>query len=1093
MARGLFVHTSNRLEELLEALATVLADEPLPPLQDDVVAVPSQGLARWLRLRLAERFGVAGSLRLPFLGSFFAALGRPESAARDPLARDELVFRCWRILRDPDATRELAAPVGYCRDDPDDGKRLQLCLRLARVFDDYQVYRPDLLQRWSDGDDTPQLGLHAPWQARLWRRLLRDAGFVAAAAAGRPRARQRASPGPLLFPELAAPAAAPEANRQPIQLLHLRQQLADPAFATAALPPRLSVFGAGTLPPMFLELLAAISAHVPVHLYVPEPAALEDPDSDNPWLASFGQQAREFAALRAALDERDLRLHRFDLPDLAGRMPARPPGTLLQHLQQEIADLEPPAAGREPFRIAPDDASFRVHDCHSPQRELEVVRDQILAAFAADPGLRAHDVFVLVPDVETYAPIARAVFGPVAEHLPFHVADRSPVRDQPICSTLFALLQLAVSRCEVQDVFRILEEPAVHRRFGLFAGDLPILRERVEQAGIRWGLDADHRARTCHIPAFDDHAWQPGLHRLLLGVATGPVDDLVLGVLPVGDTTSSRDETLARFLTFFQTLWREIEPCARPHPLGAWADHLDRLVAAMFAPGNADDDAAIAHLRAATARLRHVAAATGLVDTLSPAVLRDWLDQALQQSASARGFLAGAVTVAALLPMRTVPARHLFVCGLDDASFPRRPAPLAFDLIAQHRRPGDRDPRSDDRQLLLDVLLAAREALHLTFVGHSQKDDSECAPSVLLAELLDHCDRVATADDDRPARTAIVLRHPLQPWSGRYRDGRDARLFTFSRAQLPALLARLDDPPWFTDPLVPPPDLDGPELPLDRLLEFWKHPPRFFLKVVCGIQVRGDDEPEATTEPFGLDSLDKWRIQDVLVRRAGRRPTAEGPADRLAIVRAHGLLPPFGHGDLAFTELDDETQAFLLAQAHHGPRSRKALRVAIDGLVVTGDVDGVTAEMLVRARMANLKPKDRLAALLVHLAVAVARGDGDATWPARTLALGKDRSCTFRPLDRDTAVAWFLPLLRGYRAGLREPLPFFAETSEQWANGGLAAARAAWRPSQPKFPPESADFSNELCFRGRDPLELPAFAEWAKAVFEAIGATEEPS
>ena len=43
MARGLFVHTSNRLEELLEALATVLADEPLPPLQDDVVAVPSQG------------------------------------------------------------------------------------------------------------------------------------------------------------------------------------------------------------------------------------------------------------------------------------------------------------------------------------------------------------------------------------------------------------------------------------------------------------------------------------------------------------------------------------------------------------------------------------------------------------------------------------------------------------------------------------------------------------------------------------------------------------------------------------------------------------------------------------------------------------------------------------------------------------------------------------------------------------------------------------------------------------------------------------------------------------------------------------------
>ncbi len=1076
---GLFVHTSNRLEDLAEALATVLAAAPLPPLVDEIVVVPSQGIGRWLRQSLAERHGIVAGLRLPFVGTWFhEMLVRPDDRA-DPFAKDALVFRLWQLLGDPAAARELQPAVDYCRDDADDRKKLQLCLRLAGVLDDYQLWRPDLLQRWSAGDDTSELGPHAGWQARLWRRLLPEGTRAA------PRKRRRREQDATLFQ--AAPAKA--LASVPIRVAAMRELLADPARARAALPARLSVFGAATLPPVFVELLASCSAHVPVHLFVPEPAPLAAGDGDNPWLAAFAQETREFASVLAALDDRgDTTVHRFDLGAMSGRENHWPAATVLQHVQQSIGDLEAPRGGRPRHRIDPNDDSLRVHDCHSPHRELEVVRDQILAAFAADPTLQPHDVVVQVPDIETYAPVAQAVFGPVRAYLPFHVADRSPARDLPLCNTVFALLELAVDRVEVHDVFRILEEPAVHRRFGLSLPDLPMLRSRCEQAGIRWGIDAESRAKSCRLPPFDDNAWRPGLERLLLGVATGPCDELVLGVLPVADATSGRDEPLARFLAFAETLFAALPALQRPHPLPAWADLIAQTIAALFRPATIEEEGELARLGACLSRMRELAAQTALVDPLPPAAVRDWLAHSLQQATGTRGFLAGAVTVASVQPLRTVPARLLFVCGLADGTFPRQHRPLAFDLMACARRPGDRDVRLDDRQLFLDLLLAARDKLHLTFVGRSQKDDSECAPSVLLLALLERIDASCTtaATGQRPS-DLLRVRHPLQPWSRRYRTGDDARLFTYGTSTR-ALPDRADDEPaWFQAPLAPPAELLGPELSLGRLLEFWKSPCRFFLREVVDVRLRGEDEGSDTTEPFALDALEVWRVQDQLAR-IGDRPLAA----RKALLRQSGLLPVAGPGDAEFATLDDEVQALLATVRTFGEPASRSLRITHGGVRLSGEIDGVTATCLLRSRVATLKAKDQLAAWIVHVVVAIARHAGE-TWPAETIVVARDQAIRLQALTADDAARALDTLLAGYRAGLTAPLPFFPATSSAWAEASSDPA-AADRKARTKWQPrhnmtgasDSENRDHMLCFRQRDPLATAEFRDWAGRVFHAM-------
>lgn len=1094
MARGLFVHTSTRLEELAEALATVLQRDPLPPLADDTIVVPSQGLARWLKQQLAERFGIAAGLSLPFPGAFLRLLGAPaRGTAPDPFDPDVLPFRIWRLLADAGLAASFGPAVAYVADDPDDRKRFQLCTRIAGVLDDYQLYRPELLPRWAGGDDSQELGTHAGWQARLWRALLHDAGLEAPAPRSATRRRRAAGPGgslPFAEPQQEAPAAG-SAHRVTL----LQQQLADPATATALLPPRLCVFGASTLPPAFVRLLAAASAHVPVHVFVPQPSSAGAGEgSGNALLRRFGAQAHAFAEelADAAQLAAGTGFHHFHLAAMAGRDEGAEPRSLLACLQRDVA------AGRDvaAFALRADDDSLRVHDCHSPQRELEVVRDQILAAFDADATLQPHDVLVLVPDIDRYAPFAHAVFGPVAEHLPFQVADKSPASELPLCASVFAVLQLARERLQVHDVLRLLDEPSVQRRFRIFAGDLPWLRQRCEAAGIRWGLDGASRERTCRVPAFDENAWLPGLDRLLLGVATGPCDDLVLGALPVADATASREELLVRFVHFAHTLFAQLDGLTRPQPLPVWADRVDALVAAMHEPGGADDDAALEHLRDATARLRRLVEQASFSAPVHPIVLQDWLRLSLRQGSGARGFLAGAVTVAALLPMRAVPVRCLFVCGLDDASFPRRDHPVAFDLIAAHAVRGDRSARSDDRQMFLDVLMAARERLHLTFVGRSQKDDSECAPSVVLNELLDQIDRTCTPPRScERARDAVLVRHALQPWSKTYRSGCDARLFTFTRADLEVSSGPVAEAPWFTTPVSPPAPLAAAELSVQTLSEFWWHPCRYFLRHVARIRLPKDDDRDDSTEPFAVGGLDRWRLQDELVRRELRgEPPRRMPA---AHMRATGLLPVGGLGEAAFIDVDDETQRFLAELRGQGNLQRRAVAVTVDGITVRGDVPGVGPNALVYGRLANIKPKDRLRAWLHHVLAAVARADGAAAWPDASRVITRNKTLVLRPLSPDDAREQLALLVNGCRRGITEPLPFFEWSSHEFGkrihdgkdvDAALRAARAKWAPLAPDTwdGGDSEEPDIHLCWRGRDPFAGEQFAELASALWGAV-------
>ncbi|MDD3652304.1 exodeoxyribonuclease V subunit gamma [Immundisolibacter sp.] len=1028
----LHVHHSNRLERLADRLCELIAVPAGPALAPETLVVPNAGMARWLSLAVAQRLGVAANLDCVFPASFVWRVLRaqePSLPALAPAEQGPLLFGLLAAFAAPDRPAEIDR---YLADD-DGLKAWQLARRLADCYERYQLFRPDWLAAWEAGAD-------AGWDAQLWRTL----------AAGRPH--------------------------QGRLLLDLLGRARAGRLVTIGLPGRLSVFGLSALAPAYLALLQALAVRGEVHLYVPDPCAaywhelttprvqarrrrwaqqtvraedLADAAAGgHPLLAAWGQAGRAFAA--QLLDCAAHETEDYDDPGDA---------TLLRRLQRDLLLLEPP----QPAAVAPGDRSIEIHVCHSRLREVQVLHDRLLGLFEAHPDLSPRDCVVMAPDIDAYAPHITAVFdsAPAGRRIPYAIADRAPRAERALAAAFLDLLDLPQSRLPASQVLSLLELPALCRAFGIADASLPRLRALVQQSGARFAFDAAARAEL-GLPPSDEHTWRGGLDRLLLGHASSqPLGDLL--PLPLADSELAQAAGgFAELLRRLRGLQREL---AGPHLPAEWTPRLLAALA-LFEPGDEDEADTLALLRGAVLRLEAEAQAGAGAAPLARAAVKGYLSGALDEPGPARSFITGALTCCRLAPMRAIPFRVVCVLGLNDGEFPRRARPAEFDRLAGDYRPGDRVPRDEDRYLLLEALLAARDTLHLSYVGRRQADNAPLPPSALITELLDVLRQMSDTG-------APVIVHPLQAFSARY--GREPDLVTYAGEWF----ERAPPAPVFAAQPLSPADPDG--WTLDDLLDFVRSPARWFLRGRLGLRLGKLDEAPADDEPFYLAGLDAYAVGQQLVQAhlAGR--TAD---DTYRALRAQGALPAAAAGRRLFDQAWADAGALaaraapLLAQ----PQPDRLVELDIAGTVLTGRLRGLTAAGLVDCQYSKNANGPRVLSLWVrHLAV------NAAGLAVESHLFTREQTVRLAPVQN--AAATLADLVALARQGLCEPLPLLPKSALAYAaanepDRGLQAAWSEWNGNSFQGTAgERDDPDLQVAFRGREPLQEPAFAELAMRVF----------
>jgi exodeoxyribonuclease V gamma subunit len=881
---GLYLHSGNRLELLADALAEVIRAPLSSPLRDETILVQSLGMARWLKLELASRLGVAAGMRFPFPRALALELFQAAGVDTDQQPSFDPKTLTWRIfaLLPGLAAQPAFAPVARYLAGGDGRKRFQLAAQLAAVFDQYLTYRPDMIRSWETGKNGGKsagkkpvagLGDEDQWQPILWRAVCQDWG----------------DGHPALWRESFLKIA--KADR----------------LDRSQLPERLSVFGVSTLPPFHLDLLVALSELIPVHLFQLQPTlhysgdllsqrqqarlrrrgvSLGEGSSDeiagHRLVASLGRTGREFLKLVYENDTLEEADHfavpaSFPPPDAetadGSTGPVGQP-SLLATIQRDLLELRFRAAAEPKRPVAPDDDSIRLHSCHSPVREAEVLRDHLLKWFTEDPSLQPRDVVVMVPDLETYAPAIEAALGAPErgeEAIPFTIADRSP-RDGGALAALWQALELVRSRFTAPEVVALLERDAVRRRFGFEPDDFDLVRQWLSDAEIRLGLGAETVGEFHGEPL---NTWSAGLQRLVAGYCVAGTGDVaVLDLVRPCSVEGSDALVLGRLCEAVERLGHAAASFAQPATPAAWAEKLHAFADAILcldslAPREQET------LRAAAESLRQAETNATCADPLDFATVLEHLASALSEDRHGSGYLAGAITVCGLKPMRSIPFQVVCLLGMNDGAFPRRNIPLSFDLTSRDRRDGDSSPRDDDRQLFLETVVSARRRLYISHVGQSQHHGKAAPPSVVVGELLDTLDHEFTGPEGGPLRDHLVVEHRLQAFSPAY--FREGPLFSFSRSNFYAARqsteARSVPAPALQGETAEP-DSDLRHLSLDDLVRFFTNPPRWFAERRLKLHLPGRSDVLADAERFDTGPLDEYGAKAALLEVLADTATA---------------------------------------------------------------------------------------------------------------------------------------------------------------------------------------------------------------------------
>ncbi|ELE5194281.1 exodeoxyribonuclease V subunit gamma [Escherichia coli] len=1042
------VYHSNRLDVLEALMEFIVERERLDdPFEPEMILVQSTGMAQWLQMTLSQKFGIAANIDFPLPASFIWDMFvrvLPEIPKESAFNKQSMSWKLMTLLPQLLEREDFTLLRHYLTDDSDKRKLFQLSSKAADLFDQYLVYRPDWLAQWETGHLVEGLGEAQAWQAPLWKALVEYTDEL-----GQPRWHR--------------------AN------LYQRfiETLESATTCPPGLPSRVFICGISALPPVYLQALQALGKHIEIHLLFTNPCRyywgdIKDPaylaklltrqrrhsfedrelplfrdsenagqlfnsdgeqDVGNPLLASWGKLGRDYIYLLSDL-ESSQELDAF--VDVT-------PDNLLHNIQSDILELENRAVAGvniEEFSrsdnkrpLDPLDSSITFHVCHSPQREVEVLHDRLLAMLEEDPTLTPRDIIVMVADIDSYSPFIQAVFGsaPADRYLPYAISDRRARQSHPVLEAFISLLSLPDSRFVSEDVLALLDVPVLAARFDITEEGLRYLRQWVNESGIRWGIDDDN-VRELELPATGQHTWRFGLTRMLLGYAMESAQGEWQSVLPYDESSGLIAELVGHLASLLMQLniWRR--GLAQERPLEEWLPVCRDMLNAFFLP-DAETEAAMTLIEQQWQAIIAEGLGAQYGDAVPLSLLRDELALRLDQERISQRFLAGPVNICTLMPMRSIPFKVVCLLGMNDGVYPRQLAPLGFDLMSQKPKRGDRSRRDDDRYLFLEALISAQQKLYISYIGRSIQDNSERFPSVLVQELIDYIgqshylpgDEALNCDESEArVKAHLTCHHTRMPFDPQnYQPG---NLQSYAREWLPAASQAGKAHSEFVQPLP----FTLPEtVPLETLQRFWAHPVRAFFQMRLQVNFRTEDSEIPDTEPFILEGLSRYQINQQLLNVLVEQDDAERLFRQF---RAAGDLP-YG----AFGEIFWETQCQEMQQladrviACRQPGQSMEIDLACNGVQITGWLPQVQPDGLLRWRPSLLSVAQGMQLWLEHLVYCASGGNGESR-----LFLRKDGEWRFPPLAAEQALHYLSQLIEGYREGMSAPLLVLPESGGAW-------------------------------------------------------------
>lgn len=853
----------------------------------------TNGINHYLKIRLAEKYGVISNFEFltpnELIMDVAHKMGNLNSAE---FSTENIRWRLFQLLDSADFKEKFPYIHDYYSSD--ELKRIQLSTKLADLFDQYTVFRTDMMIEWQNTPlfDTDEVDSRETWQKWLWTSL-------------------KASIGESYLDKA-------EYQREAIKRLQSKDSLDD---VTRRFP-SIHVFGLTVLTKFHLEILWNLSNAIKVDFYFLNPCVndfwydclsqkdlvrkwswnrfrnyIEEYSSGNELLTGWGKVSQELFAQLFNLDDDVFSVLNYIEADYQ-------PQTLLEYVQRDIHENIRP--GEEVNRFSKtliEDKSIQIKSNYTEAREVEVFYDYLVDLIDNQykGDLQPHDVIVMLPDVELYLPYIKAVFDHAPKKIPYSIGDRPANREQSLLTVCLTILRFYTKEFTSESVVQLLDYEIIRDKYGI--NDLDFIRQITREANIRFGIKGDKSLETNFV------AWETGLKKMFFGVFSKSTpfshDDDLFEPLATVEGINAIDQTL-QFVLFVRRLIFHANLSQKDRELTEWNKYFMSLVEML-----SDEDLDEHHEEINQIKKR--------LDTL------DAINEKLKgvnisfetylyiiksyhnNEKVSDGYFRGRVTFCQALPMRSIPFKVVAFLGLNTGDFPRSDAEYSFDIIKMGRsdtskepkhRLGDRSTKENDKYLFLEALLSAKDKLFLSYLGVSVKNNKAKNPSLLVDELLNYIQQYA--DKELDVRKILLEQHPLNVSSKTYLDAQST-LFTYlNDKQTVAFEKNINSLQIDT--------FESNEIDFSDVLKFYNDPIKYYYNKVLGIYYNEDEVLLPDSEVFELEGgLEIYHWKNILLESTDLQ-------DIIIKGKKDGKLPLGNIATCSVQEIKDDLEAVIEAK-----------------------------------------------------------------------------------------------------------------------------------------------------------------------------------
>ncbi|HKG68327.1 MAG TPA: exodeoxyribonuclease V subunit gamma, partial [Segetibacter sp.] len=827
----------------------------------------------------------------------------------------------------------------------DDVKRMALAEKVADLFDQYQIYRTEMVRDWNE--NKLFFDINNDWQKYLWIKAKEVLGD---------NMPDKTVIGRYII----------EALRQPEQRKKLIAQI-----------PNIHVFGLSIITAYHLRIFYELSRVISVtfHLLNPAPgiywfedksekqialwrkkskmklSASDLQSTGNPLLTGWGRVLQDTFGL---FFENDVFLNQYN--DLDAKEPL--PETLLGKIQNDIFNNNDPANRNEITENDVKDGSITVNSCYTVAREAEVLYNYLVYLLdQRAETLSARDIVVMVSDINAYAPYIKAVFNSAPYKFPYTIADESFTISNNLFSTLQSVLALSEENFKAEEVLQLLDSSYIRNRFSIT--DIELIRKAVDMANIRFGIEGRKEDDSIYV------SWKNGIRRIIYGICMSGEDEYMVdgySTYPLDIAEGEDSFELIRFCHFAEVLISTIEERKNVKTITEWGEYIEQVVDKLICQTEESNDVDYQQL------LQNLEKLYLLNDIVADKISFDVFKHSFVNSLSAESrsgtFATGGITFCSLIPMRSIPFKVVALLGLNFDKFPRKETRVSFNLMEQEKRRGDRNVKENDKHLFLESILSARKYFYVSYIGRSSKDNAILPPSVLLDELLDYI-QAGVPDEKISVRQFLITTHPLHSFSQKYLK-EEARLYNYlGDSEI------INHKISVSNSAVPEP-LTFDEISIDSLIGFFKNPFKSYYNNVLQIRYEQDNVLLPENEVFEIDNLQSWQIQqDLLFTEA-----EELPAYRNKGV-ATGNLPLKNMADWVLTNTENTiTGVKQLVKECIGEATEKSINIEVQlyNMLLKGKLNRIYDDKLMFISISNKESKYLLEAYIKYL-IAIASGE----------------------------------------------------------------------------------------------------------------------